>query len=50
MTVKELIDLLQTLPQDYEVTSESGDAYGSSCLAWVDEVEIKVKDKLVIIK
>ena len=50
MTVKELIDILQTLPQDYEMTYESGDAYGSAYLAWVDDVEVKDKDKVVILK
>ena len=50
MTVKELIETLQKLPQDYEVTSESCDAYGSGYLAWVDEVEVKDKDKKVILK
>lgn len=50
MTVKELIETLQKLPQEYEVTSESGDAYGSGYLAWVDDVEVKDKDKIVILK
>lgn len=50
MTVKELIKLLQTLPQDYEVVSESGDAYGSGYLAWVDEAIVDDKDKQVILK
>ena len=50
MTVKELIKLLQTLPQDYEVVSESGDAYGSGYLAWVDEAIVNDKDKKVILK
>jgi hypothetical protein len=51
MTVKELIDILQTLPQDYEIMYEScGDAYGHCCLEKIDDVEVKVKDKLVIIK
>ena len=50
MTVQELINILQALPQDYEVTSESGDAYGSSYLAWVDDVEVKDKECVVILK
>jgi hypothetical protein len=47
MTVKELIDILQILPQDYEIMY---DAYGHCCLEKIDDVEVKVKDKLVIIK
>ena len=50
MTVAELIKILQTLPQDYEVVSESGDAYGSAYLAWVDEVIVNDKDEVVILK
>lgn len=51
MTVKELIDILQKLPQDYEVTYESCDAYGSGYLAWLDDdIEVKDKDKKVILK
>lgn len=50
MTVKELIEILQKLPQDYEMTSESGDAYGSAYLACVDDVEVNEKDKVVILK
>lgn len=50
MIVEELIKILQTLPQDYEVVSESGDAYGSGYLAWVDEANVNDKDKLVILK
>ena len=50
MTVKELIKVLQTLPQDYEVVSESGDAYGGGYLAWVDEAVVNDKDKKVILK
>ena len=50
MTVAELIKVLQTLPQDYEVVSESGDAYGSGYLAWVDEAVVNDKDKEVILK
>ena len=47
MTVKELIEILQTLPQDYEVMYA---AYGHSCLEKIDDIELTVKDKLVIIK
>lgn len=50
MTVAELIEILQTLPQDYEVVSESGDAYGSAYLAWVDEAIVNNKDEVVILK
>lgn len=50
MTVAELIKILQTLPQDYEVVSESGDAYGSAYLAWVDEAIVNDKDEVVILK
>lgn len=49
MTVEELIKILQTLPADYEVVSESGDAYGSGYLAWVDDVEVNDKKKIVIL-
>lgn len=47
MTVKELIDILQILPQDYEVTC---DKYGCNCLTGIDDIVVKVKDKVVIIK
>lgn len=50
MTVAELIKILQTLPQDYEVVSESGDAYGNGYLAWVDEAIVNDKDEVVILK
>lgn len=51
MTVKELIDILQTLPQDYEMMYESfGDAYGHGYLACVDDVEVKDKEGVVILK
>lgn len=50
MTVAELIEILQTLPQYYEVASESGDAYGSGYLAWVDEAIVNNKDEVVILK
>jgi hypothetical protein len=32
------------------VVSESGDAYGSGYLAWVDEAIVNNKDKVVILK
>lgn len=44
MTVKELIDILQILPQDYKAVY---DAYGYTD---IDDIEVTVKDKLVIIK
>lgn len=50
MTVEELIKILQTLPQNYEVVSESGDAYGNGYLAWVDEAIVNDKDKVVVLK
>ena len=49
MTVAELIEILQTLPQDNEVASESGDAYGSAYLAWVDEAIVNNKNGVVIL-
>ena len=50
MIVEELIKILQTLPQNYEVVSESGDAYGNGYLAWVDEAIVNDKDKVVVLK
>lgn len=50
MTVKELIALLESLPEDYQVIFESGDAHGSAYYAYVDEVEVKHKDKEVELK
>lgn len=44
MTVKELIEILQILPQDYKVVD---DAYGYTD---IDDIVVKVKDKVVIIK
>lgn len=41
MIVKELIEILKKVPQDYEVTFESGDAYGSAFTAYVDDVDVK---------
>ena len=50
MLVKELIDILKTMPQDYEVVFESGDLYGSGYLAYADNVDVNHKDKEVEIK
>ena len=52
MTVKELIETLQKLPQDYEIMmyEPSSDAFGSSYLACVDDVKVNDKDKVVILK
>ena len=47
MTVKELIELLKDAPQDYQVVFESGDAYGSAYLAYVDEIHINTKDEQI---
>lgn len=45
MTVKELIEKLKLLPQDYHVIYESGDAYGSAYYAYVDEIRVNIKTK-----
>lgn len=50
MLVKELIEILKTMPQDYVVTFESGDLYGSGYLAYADNVDVNHKDKEVEIK
>lgn len=50
MSVKELIEKLKALPEDYEVIFESGDAYGSAYYAYVDEIEVKDKTKEVELK
>lgn len=42
MTVKELIEKLKNVPQDYEVTFESG-CLGSAFTAYVDDVEVQDK-------
>ena len=47
MTIKELIEKLVVLPEDYEVIYESGDAYGSAYYAYVDEIIVKHKTKEV---
>ena len=48
MTVAELIENLQMCPQGYEVAFESGDAYGSAYMAYVDT--LFVKDGIVELK
>ena len=45
MTTKELIENLKSCPQDYEVTFESGDAYGCAYDAYVDDIKINDKNK-----
>ena len=50
MTVKELITLLESYPEDYQVVFESGDAYGSAYNAYVDEIKVNHKDKEVELK
>lgn len=47
MIVKELIEKLKNVPQDYEVTFESGDAYGSAFTAYVDDVDVQDKYKQI---
>lgn len=47
MTVKELIEKLEELPENYEIIYESGDAYGSAYYAYVDEIIVKHKTKEV---
>ena len=51
MTVKELIEKLKSCPQDYEVTFESGDAYGSAYDAYVDDINVnKNKEQVKLIE
>lgn len=50
MTVSELIEKLKSLPKDYQVVFESGDTYGSAYYAYVDEIEVKDKDKEIELK
>lgn len=51
MTVKELIEKLKKCPQDYEVTFESGDAYGSTYDAYVDDINVnKNKEQVKLIE
>lgn len=47
MTVAELINELEKMPQDYQVVFESGDLYGSAYLAYVDSVVVNNKDKQI---
>lgn len=47
MTVKELIEKLKDWPQDYEVTFESCDAYGSAYDAYVDDIIVNDKKEQV---
>jgi hypothetical protein len=47
MTVKELITLLESHPEDYQVVFESGDAYGSAYNAYVDGIIVNHKTKEV---
>lgn len=47
MLVKELIEALKKCPPDYEVTFESGDAYGSAYTAYVDDVKVNLKKEEV---
>ena len=44
MTVGELIEILETLPKDYYVIFESGDAYGSAYYVYPEEVVVRDKD------
>ena len=50
MTVGELIEKLKSLPKDYQVIFESGDAYGSAYYEYVDDIEVKDKVKEVELK
>lgn len=51
MSVKELIEKLKSCPQDYEVTFESGDAYGSAYDAYVDDIIInKNKEQIELVE
>ena len=47
MTVKELIEKLKSCPQDYEVTFESGDAYGCAYDAYVDDIKLNDKNEQI---
>ena len=50
MTVGELIEKLKSLPKDYQVVFESGDAYGTAYYAYVDDIKVKDKDNEVELK
>ena len=47
MTVAELIEKLETIPQDYQVVFECGDSYGSAYLAYCDDINVNNKDKQI---
>lgn len=47
MTVAELIEILETMPQDYQVVFECGDAYGSAYWAYCDDINVNNKDKQI---
>jgi hypothetical protein len=47
MTVKELIEKLKALPEDYQVMYETGDYFGSTYYAYVDEISVKHHTKEV---
>ena len=47
MTVAELIEKLKTMPQDYQVVFECGDAYGSAYWAYCDDINVNNKDKQI---
>lgn len=47
MTVRELIEELNTLPKDYQVVYETGESYRSACYAYVNEIIINDKTKEV---
>ena len=50
MTAGELIEKLKTLPKDYQIIFESGDAYGSAYYAYADDIEVNHKTGTVEIK
>lgn len=47
MTAEELIKKLEEVPQDYHVIFESGDAYGSAYIAYVDDIIVHDKNKQI---
>ena len=47
MTVDELIEKLKSLPKDYQVVFESGDAYGSAYYVYVGDIRVKDKDNRI---
>ena len=50
MTVKELIEKLKTLPKDYQVIFESGDAYGSAYYAYPEDITVDHKNETIELK